>query len=166
MNAGTLTQNPLLGGDFYTQNFRDPGLHYVLPGTTGTVGTYFVRVRSNPQTTPITSLSGQRAGKYQLQVRLQQVDEFPGSTVQYADIRFAQTGIDVRGLPNRSPLVGEAGELPTDNNTFATAQTAGQFARNRYGGDQPVGIALRRHRRRLLPVQSGAFRRAGDRRRQ
>ncbi len=122
LNAGTLTQNPLLGGDYYTQNFRDPGLYYVLPGTVGNEGTYFVRVRSNPQTTPITALAGQSSGKYQMQIRLQQVDEFPGSTVQYADIRFAQTAIDVRGLPNRSPLVGEAGELPADNNTYVNAQ--------------------------------------------
>lgn len=122
LNAATLTQNPLLGGDYYTQNFRDPGLYYVLPGTVGNEGTYFVRVRSNPQTTPITTLAGQSSGKYQMQIRLQQVDEFPGSTVQYADIRFAQTAIDVRGLPNRSPLVGEAGELPGDNNTYVNAQ--------------------------------------------
>ncbi|TVP99516.1 MAG: tandem-95 repeat protein [Planctomycetaceae bacterium] len=122
-NAATLIQNPLLGGDFYSQNFRDAGFYYVLPGVPNSVGTYFIRVRSNPQTDPITSLMGKSTGKYQLQVRLRQIDEFPGSTVRYADIRFAQTAIDVRGLPRRSPMIGEAGELPgAIGNTFATAQ--------------------------------------------
>ena len=44
LNAPTLTKNPLFGGDHYTQNFRDPGFRYVLPGTAGQTGTYFVRV--------------------------------------------------------------------------------------------------------------------------
>lgn len=112
LNSQSLSQNPVLGGDFFTQNFRDAGLHYILPGTTGNVGTYFIRVRSNPQTASITDLDGKSSGAYQLQVRLQQVDVFPGSTVRFADIRFAQTAINVQGLPRRSPLIGEAGELP------------------------------------------------------
>ncbi len=121
LNALTLTQNPLKGGDFYTQNFRDPGLYYTLP----TSGTYYVRVRSNPASLPanrINTLAGESSGEYQLQVRLRQVDEFPGSTVQFADIRFAQTGIDLRGLPSHSPLIGEAGELEGDNNSFDGSQ--------------------------------------------
>ena len=70
----------------------------------------------------IAEMSGESSGQYSLQVRLDQVQEFPGSTVRYADIRFASTGIDVRGLPAHSPLVGEAGELPGNNNTFANSQ--------------------------------------------
>ncbi|MCA9137606.1 MAG: pre-peptidase C-terminal domain-containing protein, partial [Planctomycetales bacterium] len=124
LNADTLTKNPLLGGDHYTQNFRDPGMRYVLPGTPGATGTYFVRVRSNPATAGnINVLAGESRGEYQLQIRLQQVQEFPGSIVKFADIRYAATGIDVRGLPAHSPLIGEAGELPAANDTFATAQT-------------------------------------------
>lgn len=112
LNVLSLTQNPLLGGDHYTQNFRDPGFRYVLPGPAGSAGSYFIRVRSNPLTSgDVRLLAGESSGAYQLQVRLQQIQEFPGSTVRYADIRFANTGIDVRGLPARSPLVAEAGEL-------------------------------------------------------
>ena len=123
VDANTLTQNTYLGGDHYTQNFRDPGLHYVLPGTQGQDGTYFIRVRSNPRTAAsIAEMSGESSGQYSLQVRLDQVQDFPGSTVRYADIRFASTGIDVRGLPAHSPLVGEAGELPGNNDAFANSQ--------------------------------------------
>ena len=123
VDANTLTQNTYLGGDHYTQNFRDPGLHYVLPGTEGQEGVYFIRVRSNPRTAPsVAEMSGESSGQYSLQVRLDQVQEFPGSTVRYADIRFASTGIDVRGLPAHSPLVGEAGELPGNNDAFANSQ--------------------------------------------
>ena len=44
---------------------------------------------------------------------MQQTDEKPGSTVRFADIRYATTGIDVRGLPAHSPLVGETAEAGT-----------------------------------------------------
>ena len=118
LNVQPMSQNPLLGGDFYTQNFRDAGFQYTLTGTPGTEGTYFVRVRSNPQTGPVTALAGKSSGKYQLQIRLQQVDEFPGSTVRYADIRNAQTAVDVRGLPARSPFIAEAGEVPGQGDVF------------------------------------------------
>lgn len=119
-----LTQDPTLGGDHYTQNFRDPGLFYVLPGTPGEVGRYFVRVRSNPASAgSVTELAGESRGKYQLQIRIDQIQEFPGSTVQFADIRFAETGIDLRGLPAHSPMIGEAGELEANNDTYASAQT-------------------------------------------
>ena len=122
LSAGTLTQNDLRGGDFYSQNFRDPGMFLTLPGTAGEVGRYFLRVRSRP-TGGIGSLEGVSRGRYQLQVRLQQEDEFPGSTVRYSDIRFANTAIDVQGLPNHSLLTGEAGEVVGGgNNTFGTAQ--------------------------------------------
>lgn len=124
LNANTLTVNPFLGGDHYTQNFRDPGMQYVLPGVAGSTGTYFVRVRSNPANTgSVESLAGQSRGEYQLQIRLRQIQEFPGSTVRFSDIRYAATGIDVRGLPAHSPIVGEAGELAGENSeTFGTAQ--------------------------------------------
>ncbi len=126
LNAGTLIQNPELGRDFYSQNFRDAGMYVVLPGSTpGSKGTFFIRVRSNPQRTTPTDpvpVDGQSRGKYQLQVRLRQVDEFPGSTVQFADIRFANTGIDVQGLPAHSPLIAEAGEYSGDNNSRPSAQ--------------------------------------------
>ncbi|WP_173403165.1 GEVED domain-containing protein, partial [Rhodopirellula sallentina] len=97
-DPGSLTQEPLLGGDFYTLTNSDPGVAATLTAT----GQYFVRVKSAGS--QVTN------GAYQLQVRLQQVDEFPGSTVRYADIRYASTAFDVRGLPRHSPLIGEAAE--------------------------------------------------------
>ena len=36
--------------------------------------------------------AGLTSGEYQLQVRLKQVDEYPGSTIRYADIRYATDG--------------------------------------------------------------------------
>ncbi|WP_173405355.1 GEVED domain-containing protein, partial [Rhodopirellula sp. SWK7] len=97
-NPFSPTQEPLLGGDFYSLSNNDPGISAILNST----GQYFVRVKSaGAQVTK---------GEYQLQIRLQQVDEFPGSTVRYADIRYASTAFDVRGLPRHSPLIGEAAE--------------------------------------------------------
>ncbi|EMI29260.1 tandem-95 repeat protein [Rhodopirellula europaea] len=121
LNNLPLIQNPLLGGDFNSENYRDAGMHLVLPGTLGTLGRYFIRVRSLGSTP--TSLNGTSSGQYHMQIRLQQVDEYPGSTVQYADIRYANRGIDVSGLPARSHILGEAGEVTgAANNTFAQAQ--------------------------------------------
>ncbi|ELP30533.1 peptidase domain protein, partial [Rhodopirellula baltica SWK14] len=122
LNALPLEQNSLLGGDFNSENFRDAGMHFVLTGTPGTTGRYYVRVRSLGSTP--TELDGVSSGQYHMQIRLQQVDEYPGSTVQYADIRFAETAIDVQGLPSRSHLLGEAGELRNrNNNTLLNSQT-------------------------------------------
>ena len=107
------------GGDFYTLNFQDPGFRVVLPGNVGgTNETYFVRV---------TSEGGLTNGEYQLQVRLRQVDEKPGSTVQFADIRYATNGIEVNGLPFHSILAGETGEAPLGNGTTGTAQELGNL---------------------------------------
>ncbi|QDT09690.1 tandem-95 repeat protein [Planctomycetes bacterium K23_9] len=127
VGAATLTQNILRGGDYYSQNYRDPGFYYVLNqpnAAIGTEGTFFIRVSSK------TAAAGneQSRGKYQLQIRTQQLDEFPGSTVRFSDIRFADTGIDVRGLPAHSPLIAEAGEVLAANgsdvnDSFANAST-------------------------------------------
>ena len=87
--------------DFFSQNQYDAGMRVVLPGVAGTRNTYHVRVRSFEATTE---------GAYQLQVRLGERDEFPGSTVRNAEIYYAMNGIDVTGLPLHSPLVGEAAE--------------------------------------------------------
>ena len=127
-----LTKDPNLGGDFYTKNFHDAGFRVVLPGTTGTTNTYFVRVRSQPATNP-TVIPGTSdpayktltSGAYQLQVRLRQQDEQPGSTVRYADIRYATNGIELHGLPAHSPVTGEAAEISGNNNDKDGAQTVG-----------------------------------------
>ena len=65
------------------------------------------------------------SGVYQLQVRLREVDEVPGSTIQFADIRFATNGIEVLGQPIHSPLPGENAEDSTPHDTFADAQVLG-----------------------------------------
>ena len=115
--ALVLAKDASLGGDHYTLNHQDEGFRVILPGTAGAEGTYFVRVRSKNGTT---------SGAYQLQVRVNQRDENPGSTVRYADIRYATNGIEIYGLPQHSPLIGEAGEsVGTDNNSMGGAEFLG-----------------------------------------
>jgi parallel beta-helix repeat protein len=69
---------------------------------------------------------------------LGEAQEFPGSYVGYADIRYATTGLNLNGIPRHSPLVGETGEIGGDpvgpssntdgpNNTFLTAQELGNL---------------------------------------
>ena len=90
-------------------------------GQCRTRSTYHVRVRS---------ADGLTSGVYQFQIRTRESDEFPGSTVRYADIRYANNGIEVIGLPKHSPLLGEAGE---DERTGSAASN-NQFLIN---PDQP-----------------------------
>lgn len=90
-----------------TTNPLDAGLRMLLPGVAGAPSTYFFRVRSK-STNIDNSAAGITAGSYSLQVRLRDQQEFGGSTVQYADIRYATNGIQVNGMPNNSPLTGEA----------------------------------------------------------
>ncbi len=102
--------------DLYSVNPLDAGMRVILPGTTGGANTYYIRVRSsnlkpgdaagNLQN-PNLVRSGLTTGAYRLQVRLQQNDEVAGTTVRYADIRFATTGIEVNGGPAHSPLLGQ-----------------------------------------------------------
>ncbi len=84
--------------DFYTTNPRDAAMRLVLPGTVGSGREYFVRIVG----------AGESSGLYQMQLRLQEKDEFAGSTVRYADIRYADVGIKTLGLPSHSFLTGEA----------------------------------------------------------
>ncbi|MEL6109795.1 MAG: hypothetical protein AAFU85_27605, partial [Planctomycetota bacterium] len=84
--------------DLYSLNPLDAGMRLTLPGTTGNEREYFVRVSGNQNS----------SGIYQLQIRLREQDEFAGSTVRHSEIRFAQTGIETRGLPFHSQLTGEA----------------------------------------------------------
>ena len=112
--------------DSWTTNPRDAGMRVVLHGTPGTRNTYYVRVRSNSG--DINDLgAGLTSGGYQMQIRLQEVDEFAGSNVQFADIRYATNGIEVLGHPTHSPLQGEAAEVinadGTDNNNTAASAT-------------------------------------------
>jgi hypothetical protein len=105
--------------DLYSTNPRDAGFRVSLPGPPGTSNLYHVRVRSD----------GLTSGVYQLQVRLSEVDEIPGSSIHYADIRFARSGVQLVGVPMNSPLLGENSETAANNNTFANAQQLGNLLR-------------------------------------
>ena len=105
-SAMPLASDAWNGTDFYSYNPRDAGMRVVLPGPAGEVQQYYVRVSSKSGT----------SGVYQLQIRLQETAEIPGSMVQYADIRYATEGVELYGLPTNSPLLANTG------NTDGTGQ--------------------------------------------
>lgn len=125
--AKILQQGSFSSEDLYTTNPRDAGMRVVLPGTVGTTNTYYVRVRSYSANLNTNLTGGQTSGDYQLQIRLQEIDEFPGSTVRFADIRFATNGIQVLGLPYHSPQVGESAGSPVTNVILPAAQSLGNL---------------------------------------
>ncbi|MCH2129865.1 MAG: MBL fold metallo-hydrolase, partial [Pirellulaceae bacterium] len=106
---------PFGGEDYFASNPKDAGMRVALPEAEGTNNTYHVRVRSD----------GETFGAYQLQVRLREMDEIPGSVVQHADIRYAINGVEVIGQPYHTPLLGEAIEDGSENNTLRSAQDLG-----------------------------------------
>ncbi len=136
--------------EFGTINSRDAGMRITLPGVTGTRSIYHVRVRSVG--VDINDLKGGlTSGGYTLQLRLQEDQEFGGSTVRYADIRYSQNGVHLKGVPYHSPLLGDAqedeavtnafGQNPTfSNDTFITDITQpgnrAQYIGNILGSDQ------------------------------
>ncbi|MEM6979149.1 MAG: hypothetical protein AAF539_05725, partial [Planctomycetota bacterium] len=98
--------------DVDSTNPRDAGLRLVLPGNPNLPDSrnqYYFRVRS-ASINENDATAGSSRGRYEFQVRLREDQEFPGSVVQFADLRYANHGIHVRGLPGESPLLGEAGE--------------------------------------------------------
>ena len=119
--------------DYYTTNPRDAGMRLVLPGAEGTTNTYYVRVRSSNISFAADDTSGPaqaaRAnlqdpaligdgltfGVYQLQVRMREGDEFAGSSVNFADIRYPTTGIQVIGHPIHSTVAAEGAESEGNN---------------------------------------------------
>jgi hypothetical protein len=125
--------------DLYGTNQRDPGFRIILPGVAGTIGTYQVRVRSSnidrlsPMADPADLINAEKifdgitTGSYQLQIRLQETDEIPGTTVRYSDIRFATTGIRILGQPAHSPLIGEYSESPAANDSIGQAVNIGNI---------------------------------------
>lgn len=119
--------------DAYSTNPRDAGLRVVLPGSPGNRNLYHVRVRSSSlrpgdaRSTLLTNFDGLTTGSYRLQVRLQEADEFPGTQVRFADVRYATKGIQVIGQPLRNPITGDEYETSSPNETFASAQPLGLF---------------------------------------
>ena len=96
--------------DDFTINPKDAGFRAFLPGAAGTPSTYFVRVRSAGADLD-DATAGESQGAYQLQVRLRDVDEVPGTVVKHANLRYATTGIEVFGQPAHSPFLGEQGDV-------------------------------------------------------
>ncbi len=138
-------QKSVLGApkDLYSTNPRDAGMRVVLPGAAGSSNLYHVRVRSSSLAAGDAASklldssklkSGLTLGNYQLELRLQEVDEVPGSGITYADIRFATNGLQLVGVPGNSPLLGENSEavaatdpLSAANNTINNAQVLGNL---------------------------------------
>ncbi len=95
-----------------------------------------VHATFNPQTTGLGHQFN-TSGEYQLQVRINETQEVPGSTVKYADLRYAQTGISLEGFPQHSPLLGETTEetpvgqvIPDASDSFAGAQNIGNLLKS------------------------------------
>ncbi len=135
-SAYQLTHASGIVKDTNSTNPFDAGLRVILPGQPGAQSTYHVRVRSSNLAAgdpasklqdPTQVANGLSAGVYQLQVRLREADELPGSTVRYSDLRFASTAIDVNGLPAHTPLAGEAVEVAGDNQDPGGAQDIGNL---------------------------------------
>ncbi|WP_197171062.1 tandem-95 repeat protein [Novipirellula aureliae] len=113
--------------DFESQNPRDAGIRYILPGSTADANArsvYFFRVRS-ASVDPDDANGGLTSGGYSVQLRLQEEQEFPGSVVRYTDIRYANHGIHTQGLPSSSPLLGEAQE--NEQISFASSNDSLEF---------------------------------------
>ncbi|QDV65530.1 Dockerin type I repeat protein [Crateriforma conspicua] len=139
LNQGSAQPLTVLGGDgqdAYSTNAKDAGMRLTLPGEAGTRNLYHVRVRSsntdNPTdfatlTDPGQVLGGLTSGSYQLQVRLQETDETPGTQINFADVRYADNGVQIIGQPMHSPLLGEESETDASNDVRADAQPLGYY---------------------------------------
>ena len=132
--------------DNYSTNRLDAGFRVRLPGQPGVRGLYHVRVRSAGATPTVGDgglTSGELAdvspagvapavglstGGYQLQIRLRQADERPGTMIRQGDVRFAEDGLRIIGAPLHSELFGEVAESPTDNDTIDVAQPLTYYA--------------------------------------
>lgn len=123
--AHELDKSPFISKDRWTTNERDAGFRVVLPGALGERSIHHIRVRSNNPQLATDLDGGLTDGAYQLQVRLRELDEIPGSSISYADIRFAQNGIEIHGVPTHSPLLGEFTESTTDANNGRTNDSTG-----------------------------------------
>ena len=138
VQAFGLAYDPANGIDTYTTNRGDAGMRVVLSGTSGIRGNYFIRVRSSNVDSasgtanrpdlqnPALIGNGKTKGVYQLQLRLQETDEFAGTSITYAGIRYATNGIVVTGQPIHSPLAGEFEEVE-GNDLLSTANPLGNL---------------------------------------
>ncbi len=123
--------------DDYSSNAKDAGMRIRLPGEAGTRNLYHIRVRSSNTRNPLDFATlvdpgnvqdGLSKGRYELQIRLQEGDESPGTQVRLADIRYATTGLQIIGQPLHSPLLGEDQETNAANDLLADAQPLGYLS--------------------------------------
>lgn len=123
-----MDKSPFLSVDHYSTNERDAGMRLVIPGNTASdaLSTYFIRVRSAGRNLNLLG-GGLTTGRYELQIRTQELDELPGTSIQFADIRYATDGVRVSGLPRHSPLTGEVIEDESANDTYALSGAADDF---------------------------------------
>jgi VCBS repeat-containing protein len=126
--ANPLVKDAWRGYDYYTIDVDDAGMRVVLPGDPAVPEAYYVRVRSQPAEDHEADLEGGlTSGEYQLQIRLQQIDEIPGSTIRNASLNYATNAIEIVGLPNHSPLAGETAESTVANDSLGAAQEIGNL---------------------------------------
>ncbi len=125
-----------------TTNPADPGMRVLLPGALGSRSTFYFRVRS--ASADINAVdSGLTKGSYQVQVRLREQQEFAGSTINFADIRYAMNGVHLRGLPGTSPLMGEVQEDEAVGTGQFTANNGTAIGRTQTGSrPQYIGNIL------------------------
>ena len=114
--AEPLRKSSLTPEDLWTTNPRDPGMRLRLPGAAGQVNLYHVRVRMSDDGAPAAGADTRVGGNYQLHLRLRDLDEVAGSTIRFADMRYATNAIQIVGQPGHSPLLGEIAETIADNN--------------------------------------------------
>ncbi len=135
-NAARLMQRDTFNGnDLFTTNPRDAGMRVVLPGAPGLRNEYFIRVRSKGTT--LDDREGLTRGAYQLQLRLREADEVPGSAIRNSDIRFATNGIEVLGLPEPFAPVGR--RRGNDGQQRHAGQCPGNWQPADDGARQPGG---------------------------
>ena len=104
--------------DHFTTNVKDAGMRVILPGIPGMPVRYHIQV---------ASANAASRGNYELQIRLREMDEVPGSTLRHSSISYGTTGLTVSGSPAHSPLAGEVGESSTTNDTAVSAQALGNL---------------------------------------
>jgi len=146
LQIGSAGISSLSNPDYYSSNPKDAGMRVVLPGAPGSVTNYFVRVRSSQPgkgTNPnyLNNLTGGvTKGAYSLQIRIQEQDEFPGSTVRYAEVRYATNGVEILGKPGQSLLASTTGE----NNEIVIFNNVNEelFSNDTIQGAQNLGNVL------------------------
>ena len=93
----------------------------------GTIALRGLNVAFDPGTTPLMPV-GRTSGTYRLQIRLQETDEVPGSTIHGADIYYATNAVDLEGLPTNSTITVEADSVNLNGGTANTSATARTWA--------------------------------------